>query len=415
VSPASRAVVALVAWLGLAACVGLAACGSVPLVSGAQGVISRGGPVKVGLVDVFSGSPAYAALGPALQNSLQVEIDDLNAHGGLLGARLQLVTADDQYNPAVAPDVVRRLLADRSVRLLVGPSFAGLYLGAKPVVELNRVPNCLTSMAADDVMRSAPFSFRAQAPDRASVPALLAYIQRSTPLKKVGLVTDEDSAGQDTDRQLSDQAGRTGLQYIGAAFAGAGDQKAQVQQMLQRGAEAVVLSGNPATAARTLQAIRAAKAGAKLKAFGFSALGSYTFAQQAGDAASGLTFASTIQQYLSDVPETRWPPAYRTFVKSVLARYGPAQNGVQINGVPAAADCVLQWARAVQTANDFDGIKVARAWETLDVPAAESVLGVREQFTPADHDAVPADSLFVYQWTRTGDRWTLKQLAGPTG
>jgi branched-chain amino acid transport system substrate-binding protein len=406
---AAPAVVALVAWLGLAA------CGGVPFVNGAQGAMSRGGPVKVALVDVFSGNPAYAALGPTLQNSLQVEIDDLNAHGGLLGAQVQLVTADDQYNPAVTPDVVRRVLADRSVRLLVGPSFAGIYLGAKPVVERSRVPNCLTSMAADDVMRAAPFSFRAQAPDHAYVPALLGYIQRSTPLKKVGLVTDDDGAGQDTDRQLSDQAGRAGLQYIGAAFAGAGDQKAQVQQMLQRGAEAVVLSGNPATATRTLQAIRAANAGARLKAFGLSALGSYGFAQQTGDPVNGLTFASTIEQYRSDVPETRWPAAYHTFVRSVQARYGPAQNGVELNGVPAAADCVLQWARAVQAANDFDGTKVAKAWETQEVPAAQSALGVREQFTPTNHDAVPADSLFVYQWARAGDRWNLKQLAGPTG
>jgi ABC-type branched-subunit amino acid transport system substrate-binding protein len=185
--------------------------------------------------------------------------------------------------------------------------------------------------------------------------------------------------------------------------------------MLQRGAEAVVLSGNPATATRTLQAIRAANAGARLKAFGLSALGSYGFAQQTGDPVNGLTFASTIEQYRSDVPETRWPAAYHTFVRSVQARYGPAQNGVELNGVPAAADCVLQWARAVQAANDFDGTKVAKAWETQEVPAAQSALGVREQFTPTNHDAVPADSLFVYQWARAGDRWTLKQLAGPTG
>jgi len=401
------AVVALAAWLGLAA------CGSLPFVGGATGTMSHG-PVKVALVDVFSGSSGFAALGPALQNSLRVEIDELNARGGLLGSQVELVTADDQYSPAATPDVVRRVLADRSVRLLVGPSFAGIYLGAKPIVERARVPNCLTSMAADDVMRSAPYSFRAQAPDRAYVPALLGYIQKATQMKKVGLVTDDDSVGQDTDRQLSDQAGRAGLQYIGAAFAGNGDQKAQVQQMLQRGAEAVVLSGNPVTAGRTLQAIRQANAGARLKAFGFGGLGSYGFVQQAGDPAAGLAFASTIQQYLSDVPETRWPPVYHTFVKSVLARYGAAQNGVEMKGVPAAADCVLQWARAVQIANDFDGTRVAKAWETLDVPAAQSALGVHEQFTPTDHDAVPADGLFVYQWNRTGDRWGLRQLAGPT-
>jgi branched-chain amino acid transport system substrate-binding protein len=404
---------------GLVVCLLLAGCGGLPGTGG--GVVAGArAPVKVALVDAFSGSPAAASIGPALQNSLQLEIDDLNAHGGLLGSRVQLVTADDQYSPTAAPEVMRQVLADRAVRLVVGPSFAGVYVGVKPLIERARMPNCLTSMAADDVMARAPYSFRVQEPDRSRVPALLTYLQRSTPLRKVGLVTDDDPAGQDLDRQLSDQAPRAGLQYVGAAFVAAGgaggaggaDQKAQVQQMLKGGAEAVLLSGNPATATRTLQAIRQANAGAKLRTFGFAGLASYGFAQQAGDAANGLVLVSSIQAYLSDVPDARWPPAYRTFVRGVLARYGPAANGVEMKGVPAAADCVLLWARAVRAANDFGGTRVAKAWETLDVPAAQSAMGVREQFRPDDHDAVPADSLIVYQWSRNGDRWTLKQLAG---
>jgi hypothetical protein len=85
-----------------------------------------------------------------------------------------------------------------------------------------------------------------------------------------------------------------------------------------------------------------------------------------------------------------------------------------MKAVPAAADCIVEWARAVQAANDFDGTHIARAWETLDVPAAQSVLGVHERFAPDDHDAVPVDALGVYQWVKNADKWGLKQLAGPT-
>jgi branched-chain amino acid transport system substrate-binding protein len=363
------------------------------------------------LVDVFSGDPAYAYIGPYLQNSLQVAIDDLNANGGLLGSQVQLVTADDQLNVTRTSEVVKGLLADRSVKLLVGPSFAGLYLGAKPLIEQARVPNCLTSMAADDVMRNAPFSFRAQEADRARVPAILAYLQKGAQLKKVGLITDDDTLGQGYDRQLSDQAARYGLLYIGAAFVGPGDQKAQVQQMLQRGAEAVLLSNSPATAGRTLQAIRALKADARLRSFGFSGLSGYGLVQQVGDPANGLTFAGPIQAYMSNVPDVRWPPAYRDFAKSIVARFGTAQNGVEMKGVPAAADCITQWSRAVQAAHDFDGTRVAKAWEGLDLPPTETVLGVHERFSPVDHDAVPMDGLSIYQWVKNPDRWSLKQLS----
>jgi len=397
----------------LSACLATSACG-LPFTNGAPIGLGPKGPVKVALVDVFSGNSGYAHLGPYLKNSLQVQIDGLNATGGLLGSKIQLVTADDQYDMTKTADVVKQVLADRSVKLLVGPSFAGLYLRAKPIIEQARVPNCLTAMAADDVMRRARFSFRAQEADSARMIALLTYIRKNTQMRKVGLIADDDGIGHGYDSQLSEQSGKAGLLYIGAAFVtGTADVKTPAQQMLQRGAEAVVLSNDPATASKTLQAIKQLNASAKLKAFGFSGLSSYSWVQQLGDPASGLVFASTIQAYISDVPEARWPPAYRSFAKEVIARYGTAPNGVEMQGLAAGADCIAQWARAVQAARDFDGTAVVRSWETLDIPASESVLGVHEQFSPANHDAVPPDALCIYQWVKNGNRWGLRLLAGP--
>jgi branched-chain amino acid transport system substrate-binding protein len=374
------------------------------------------GPVQVALVDAFTGASPYPLPGPSLQNSVQLEVDAINAGGGLLGSRLRLVTADDQLSPAATPAAVKGLLASRSVRLLVGPGLAGLYLGARPLIESAQVPNCLTTMAADDLMQGTRYSFRAGAPAQANVPSLLGYVQHGTQLRRIGLVTQEDGSGQAYDRALSDQASRFGLQYVGAAFvAPVGDQKAQVQQMLKQGADAVVLSDDPATAVRTLQAITALKAGTRLRALGFSGLSGYGFVQLAGDAAAGVVFASTIETYLSDVPDVRWPAAYRDFVKRAQARFGTAANGVEMNAVPAAADCVVEWARAVAAAGSFDGGRVASAWQSLDVPAAESVLGARERFTQDNHDALPADGLSVYQWVKNPNGWGLKQLAGPGG
>jgi len=401
--------------LAAAACLLFAACGGPTFLGGASGPGGVHGPVKVALVDVLSGNSPYASQGTALQNGLQLEIDALNAQGGLLGNQVQLVTADDQLDQARTATVVRQLLADRSVKLLVGPSFAGLYLGAKPLVERARVPDCLTNMAADDLMVGATYTFREQAQSHASVPTLLGYLQHGTQAKKIGLIAENDGIGQDHDAQLSDQAPKFGLQYVGAAFvAPTGDQKAQVQQMLKLGVDAIVVSDNPATATKTLQAITALKANAKLKTLGFSGLNGYAFPQQAGDAANGLVFTSTIETYLSDVPEARWPPAYRDFVKKAQARFGAAANGAELKADPAAADCIVQWSRAVETANDYDGTRVAKAWETLDVPAAQSLLGVHEHFAPDDHDGVPVDGLGVYQWVKNGGNWGLKQLIGPT-
>jgi branched-chain amino acid transport system substrate-binding protein len=399
-----------------ALCLVLAACGGVPFFGGGGASGPGRGPVEVALVDGFSGTPPTPLPGPSLQNGLQVEIDALNAQGGVLGSQVRLVTADDQLSLTATPDAVRKALANRAVRLLVGPNLAGLYVGAMPLIAQARMPNCLTTMAADDLMARAPYSFRASAPAAADVPSLLGYVQQGTQVKKIGLIAQSDGAGQEYDRELGDQAGRFGLQYLGAAFVTAtGDQKAQVQQMVKQGVEAVVLSGDPAVAAKTVQAIAALKLGGRLRTFGFGGLGGTAFVQQAGDPAAGLVFVSTIETDMSDAPEARWPAAYHDFVKRAQARVGATPNGVAAAASPAAADCVADWARAVRAAGDFDGAKVVKAWQALDVPAAESLLGVRERFSPADHDAVPPDGLFVYQWTKNGTGWLLKQLAGPPG
>ena len=400
----------------MAACVLLTGCGALPFLGGdSTGTATFHGPVKVALVDVLSGTSPYATLGTYLQNSAQLQVDALNAQGGVLGMQVQLVPVDDKLDPATTATVVRQAVADRSVRLVIGPSLAGLYVGVRPLVTQAKVPNCLPNMAADDLMVNNRYAFRAHAQDHANVPTLLAYLQKANVAKKIGLIAENDGIGQDRDSQLSGQAARFGLQYVGAAFVPpTGDQKAQVQQLLKVNADAVILSDNWGTAAKTLQAISALKATTKLKTLGFSGLSGYGFPAAAGDGANGLMFVSPTLTYLSDLPEARWPAVYHDFVKKAQAKFGAAPNGVEMKATPTAAACVADWARAVQAAGTLDGTAVAKAWERLDVPAAQSLLGVREHFAPDVHDAVPLDGLGVYQWAKTGDRWALHQLVGPT-
>ena len=91
--------------LAAALCLCLAGCGggALPFMGGGGGSGVVHGPVKVALVDVFSGTSPYASQGTLLQNSLQIEIDAVNAQGGLLGNQVQLVTADDQLDPPATP------------------------------------------------------------------------------------------------------------------------------------------------------------------------------------------------------------------------------------------------------------------------------------------------------------------------
>src|SRR6185437_10008978 len=56
------------------------------------------GTIKIGYIDPFSG--AFAAGGDASLKMFQFIIDNINAKGGALGKKFELVTFDDKLQPA---------------------------------------------------------------------------------------------------------------------------------------------------------------------------------------------------------------------------------------------------------------------------------------------------------------------------
>jgi branched-chain amino acid transport system substrate-binding protein len=356
------------------------------------------------LVGSFTGP---GASGVSLRNSVQVRIDELNGHGGLLGRRVELVAADDETNPTKAGQLVREHLADERVGLLVGPSATDTYAAARQIVEQARVPNCLPTRVADEAITGAGYTFLSRPTDRTRTSALLDYLQKHTQVRKVGLLSAGEEGDRAADQQLGALSQKYGVEYLGAALISASDARTAVQQLASRGAQGVVLPGDPTAAGQASGALQELR----LQPLGFDELARVAYTNQAADAAVGTILTAPNRSYLSDIPDSRWAPAYRAFVRSVAGRYGYATNGLEITGLPEAAECVSLWARAVGRAGSFDGQSVARAWEGLRLTADQTVLGVRERFGPGQHDAVGTDGVFVYQWVQNGDQFRLKQLS----
>lgn len=390
----------------------------VALVLACAGPASSTGPalrrtVDVVLVGVFSGPDG--AIGSALRNSVQVEADAINAGGGLLGANVEVVAADGEQNPAKAAELVREQVGGGDVALVVGPDSTASFLATRAVLATSGTPNCLTQVA-DQALSGARSSFEVGPSNGTEVATLIDGLQRLHPdLRRIALLDEGDDLGRSYDGQLAAQAGPAGLTYLGHVTAGAdSDPRAALQQLAAQGAQVVVLSQRPAAAVRAAQAAGQLGPVRPLLA-GFGSLTRYAFPNLGGDAAVGAVLAATTQTYLTGAPQAQWPSGYRGFVDAATRQYGYATDGVQMQATPAGADCLRQWARAVARAGTFAGAGVTRAWETLDLPAGETALGVRERVTPADHSSVAPEGMFAYTWARAGTRYRLQQAAGPTG
>src|SRR5258708_23191558 len=75
-------------------------------------------PIKVGLVAALSGGSAKS--GEGITRGLSVAIDEINASGGLLGRKLELVRRDDESNPAKGQIAARELIDQEKVAAIFG-------------------------------------------------------------------------------------------------------------------------------------------------------------------------------------------------------------------------------------------------------------------------------------------------------
>jgi branched-chain amino acid transport system substrate-binding protein len=90
-------------------------------------------PIKVGIGIAQTGP--LGGGGKAALLALQIWRDDVNAKGGLLGRKVELISYDDQSNPSVEPGIYTKLLDIDKVDLLIAPYATNMTAPIMPLVK----------------------------------------------------------------------------------------------------------------------------------------------------------------------------------------------------------------------------------------------------------------------------------------
>ena len=156
------------------ACLTIAAVACVPLLTAQEGTI------KVGLIQPLSGP--VAASGNFVRMGAEIGRDWVNAKGGVLGRKIELVIEDNKSDPKEAASAAEKLITRDKVPVIIGAWGSSMTLAAMPKLEEYGVPMIVeTSSAASITKRGNPWVFRI------SPPSEMEAIGLETKLKTLGI------------------------------------------------------------------------------------------------------------------------------------------------------------------------------------------------------------------------------------
>ena len=84
-------------------------------------------PIRIGVPTAMQ-----LQVGRDTQDALKMAIDEVNAKGGVLGRKLEMVVADETENPETGISAIKKLTADEKVDVLIGGYTSGVTLAQLP-------------------------------------------------------------------------------------------------------------------------------------------------------------------------------------------------------------------------------------------------------------------------------------------
>ena len=202
----------------------------------------------------------------SLRTPVRLAIDEINAAGGVNGRPVALVTGDDGTDPEVTVQTVDRMIGSDKADVIIGPAKSATALGILGQVKgktlLCSGSNTLAQLDDDGPQKTGGLYFRTAPTDTLQGPALSELVL-SDGHSKVGILARNDSYGLGFSKSVA-RALKQGGAKVAANVAynpdGAG-LDADVQQVLDKKPDAVVVLGLTGDGANVVQHLIAKGAG----------------------------------------------------------------------------------------------------------------------------------------------------------
>jgi branched-chain amino acid transport system substrate-binding protein len=168
-----------------------------------EGAEPASGPIKVGCI--FSVTGPASNLGAPEKKTAEMLVEKINAAGGVLGRKIQLIVKDSEGTPEKAISFAHQLIDEEGVLAIIGPSTSGESLAIKNICQENKT--ILLSCAAAEKITDpvAPYVFKV-APKDACAAQWIFQTMKELGVRRIGVLASNDGFGLAGKEQLEKYA-----------------------------------------------------------------------------------------------------------------------------------------------------------------------------------------------------------------
>lgn len=344
-------------------------------------------PIKIGVTGPFTGGSA--PMGVSMRDGVKLAVAEINAQGGVLGRKLEVVERDDEAKNERGVQVAQELINKEKVSATVGFINTGVALASQRFYQEAKIPvinNVATGTVITKQFADQPenYVFRTSANDSIQSSMIVEEAITKRKFTKVAILADSTNYGQLGREDLEKALDKKGIKAVAVEKYNIKDvdMTAQLLKAKQAGAQTVLTYGIGPELAQIANGME--KLNWKVPMIGSWTLSMANFIDNAGKNGDGTLMPQTFIQE----PNT---PKRKSFIDAYVKTYKPAGDRIP-SPVSAAQgyDSIYLLAAAFKQAGGTDGAKVRAALESLNDKVDGVVTSYNKPFSKDDHEAIKA-------------------------
>ncbi|MBN2125915.1 MAG: ABC transporter substrate-binding protein [Deltaproteobacteria bacterium] len=316
--------------------------------------------MKIGTLLATSGR--FAFLGDPERKGVELAIEEINAAGGVLGKRMEIVSYDDEGNPGKTTNLIDRLISNDKVVGVIGASTSGTINVVAMAVEKAGIPQFYIS-GNSAICKGNKWVFNAAPADELDAEGMIDFIKENLKSTKIGIIHDANEYGSRSTESFLEMIGKRapGIKIAGVEKYQSSDRdmSAQLINLKNAGSQCIVIWGvgfAPAVIVKNWHQLGMKE----IRLMGGAGMGSHKMIESLGEAGEGLLFNTVLNYGAPNEKE-------KAFIENYKKKFGTVPPTFAAVGYDAA----FLLASALKSAGG-DGGKLADAiYNIRDFPGVQ--------------------------------------------